>query len=75
MTLVVTIIVVGTALLAERRMNLKALLFMVWGLAPMLFAVVYSYRRNAMWGAIFSLGVVLLLSHRGKRAKLFRIFG
>lgn len=73
-TLVVTIIVVGAALLAERKVGWKSWLFMLWGLAPMLFALIFSYRRNAIWGAILSLFLLLLLSHGDKKVRLLKIF-
>jgi len=72
-TLVVTILVAGVALLAERKMDWKSLLCLVWALAPMMFALIFSYRRNAMWGALLSLGLLWLLSHREKKVRLFKV--
>jgi hypothetical protein len=72
--LVVTIIVTGAALLAERKMGWKSLLWMLLAGAPMLFALIFSYRRNALWGAILSLCILLLLSHREKKLRLLKIF-
>jgi hypothetical protein len=73
-TLVVTIIVAGIALLSERKMYWKSFLCLIWGIAPMVFALIFSYRRNALWGAIFSLGILIMLSPREKKMKLFKIF-
>ena len=68
--LIVTSIVTGLSLLAERRDTMKSWLLMLLGFSPMLFALIFSYRRNALWGAIFSLGILVLLSSREKRRKL-----
>jgi hypothetical protein len=73
-TLIVTIIVAGIALLSERTVGWKSFFCMVWGIAPMLFALIFSYRRNALWGAVFSLGLLFLLSHGDKKLRLFKIF-
>jgi hypothetical protein len=73
-TLVVTIIVAGAALLAQRKMGWKSFVGILLVGAPMLFAVIFSYRRNAMWGAIFSLSLLLLLSHWDKKVRLLKIF-
>lgn len=73
-TLVVTIIVVGAALLVERKMGWNSLLWLVCGGAPMLFALIFSYRRNAMWGTIISLGLLLLLSQWDKKVRLLKTF-
>jgi hypothetical protein len=73
-TLIVTIIVLAISLLSEAKLGRKSLLFMVWGLAPMLFALVFSYRRNDMWGAIFSLTLLLLLSRGAKKVRLTKLF-
>ena len=73
-TLLVTILVAGIALLAERKLWWKSYQFMLWGLAPMLFALIFSYRRNALWGALLSLFLLLLLSQREKKVRLFKIF-
>ena len=73
-TLIVTIIVLAVALLSEAKLGRKSLLFMAWGLAPMLFALVFSYRRNDMYGAILSLFLLLLLSRGTRRARLIKIF-
>jgi hypothetical protein len=73
-TLLVTSIVVGIALLAERSIGRRGVLFMAWGLAPLLFALVFSNRRNDMWGALFSLCLLWFLSNREKKRRLVRIF-
>ena len=52
--IMVTAIVVGFSLMAAQRHALRQWLFMAWGVAPFLIGLVFSYRRNAMWGAIFS---------------------
>lgn len=72
--LLVTIIVAGISLMAERAWDWKQWLFLLCGLPPTLFALIFSYRRNALWGTIFSLGLLFLLSERRKRAKLFKVF-
>lgn len=74
LTLVVTIIVAGIALLAEKKLGFKSSLFILWGLAPTLFALIFSYRRNALLGAIFSLCLLFLLSQREKKMRLLKIF-
>jgi hypothetical protein len=73
-TLIVTIIVLAIALLSEAKLGRKSLLFMAWGLAPMLFALIFSYRRNDMYGAILSLFLLLLLSRGARKARLIRLF-
>jgi len=73
-TLLVSILVAGIALLAERKLSFKSCLFMLWGLAPVLFALIFSYRRNAMWGAVFSLCLLWFLSQWDKKVRLLKIF-
>ena len=73
-TLIVTIIVLGIALLCEVKLGRRSLLFMVWGLAPMLFALIFSYRRNDMYGAIVSLVLLFLLSRGARRERLVKLF-
>ena len=52
--IMVTAIIVGFSLMAAQRHALRQWLFMAWGVAPFLIGLIFSYRRNAMWGAIFS---------------------
>ncbi|MDR3579656.1 MAG: O-antigen ligase family protein [Oryzomonas sp.] len=73
-TLLVTILVAGIALLAERKLWWKSYLFMLWGLAPMLFALIFSYRRNAMWGTLFSFCLLWFLSQRDTKVRLLKNF-
>jgi len=73
-TLVVTIIVAGVALLARQKLGVKSCLFMLWGLAPMLFALIFSYRRNALLGTLLSLGLLLVLSENKQKVKLLKMF-
>jgi hypothetical protein len=73
-TLLVTILVAGIALLAERKQWWKSYLFMLGGLAPMLFALIFSYRRNAMLGTLFSFCLLWFLSQRDKKVRLLKIF-
>jgi len=73
-TLIMTVFVVGISLLAERKLEWKSWLFMLWGLAPMLFAMMFSYRRNVMLGVILSLCLLLVLSHMDKKIRLLKVF-
>lgn len=57
----VTAIVVGLSLMAAQRYGWRQWLFMAWGVAPFLVGLVFSYRRNAMWGAIFSCVLLFFL--------------
>jgi hypothetical protein len=72
-TLVVTILIVGMAFLAERRMGWRSLPWMLLGGGPVLFALIFSYRRNAMWGALFSLALLVFLSQREKKVRLVKV--
>lgn len=68
--ILVTAIVVGLSLTAAQRVNPKQWLFLAWGVAPFLIALIFSYRRNALWGAIFSCCLLFLLSPGVSRRRL-----
>ena len=68
--LIVTAIVVGFSLMAAGKQGFRQWLFLAWGIAPFMVALFFSYRRNALWGAILSSIILFLLSPSIVRRRL-----
>jgi len=69
---VVTTIIAGISLMIEGMPRLRKIVFFVVALLPMIYALVFSYRRNALWGTVLSLGLVLLLSPWRQKVRMLR---
>lgn len=69
----VTVIVVVVSLIVHRRVSGDKFLFVLLAVFPMVFSVIFSYRRTAWLGLVLSLGFLFFLVPGSKKFKMISI--
>lgn len=69
----VTAIIVGVSLIIHKKVSGAKLLFLILGICPMLFALIFSFRRTAWLGILFSLVLLFFLVPGVRKVKMITV--